>query len=52
MLGDFGNGVYLSCGGTDQPQGELVPCGTAAVESGKVVTTPVNRFGWVGLKKD
>jgi hypothetical protein len=51
-LGDFANGVFLSCGGEDQPQGELAECGTAAVEAGKVVTTPINRLGWVGLKKD
>ena len=51
MLGDFGPG-YLDCGDGEEHIGEFVECGTAERTGEKIVTSGINRFGWVGLLKD
>ena len=57
MLGDYAGdqsylSYYLECEGEEVPVGDLVPCGSVEMSGGRVVTDPVLRFGWVGLKKD
>ncbi len=51
MLGDYGPG-YLDCGNGDEHIGDFVECGTADWAAGEIVTSGINRFGWVGLLKD
>jgi hypothetical protein len=51
VLADHNPG-YLDCGSGDEHIGEFVECGTADWTGGEIVTSGINRFGWVGLVKD
>ena len=51
ILGDYYPG-YLDCGNGDEHIGEFVECGDAGWTGGEIVTSGINRLGWVGLVKD
>lgn len=47
--GDFLMGDHLVCDDEQIHIGDFVPCGTAALSSGEIVTSPIDRLTWIGL---